>query len=148
MPLGMTNMSTILPHITASLNSLSIVLLLIGFCMIRSGKRDTHRLFMIAALATSALFLAFYLVYHFTQPVFVFPGPDSVKPLYYALLISHVIISLVVLPFIFVTVRRALGGRFEAHKGLARVTLAMWIFVAASGVAVYALLYHVYAPAV
>lgn len=140
-------MTGILPHLTAGLNVAALLLLLAGLAAVRGGNRARHRALMLSAVAVSALFLAVYLLYHFTSPIFRFPGPDTMKPLYYALLISHVILATLVVPFIVVTLRRALGGRFDAHKGIARGTLATWIYVSASGVAVYALLYHVYAPA-
>ncbi|MBF0167968.1 MAG: DUF420 domain-containing protein [Alphaproteobacteria bacterium] len=137
----------LLPHITATLNALSSLLLIAGFLLVRFGNRDTHRKVMMGALASSALFLAFYLVYHFTAPVFVFPGPDSVKPLYYTLLISHVVLSLVILPFIFLTVKRALAGAVDRHRPMARFTLPVWLYVSVSGFVVYLMLYHVYPPA-
>lgn len=138
---------TLLPHVTAALNSLALLLLLAGFVLVRSGQRDRHKAVMVAAVVTSALFLAAYLVYHFTAPIFVFPGPASVKPFYYAILISHVVLATVILPFIVTLLRRALSGRIEAHRKIAKLTFAMWVYVSASGVAVYALLYHVFPPA-
>ncbi len=134
----------LLPHVTATLNALSALLLVAGFVLARAGARDIHRKVMLAALASSALFLSCYLVYHFTAPIFVFPGPDTVKPLYYALLISHVVLSLVILPFIFLTVRRGLAGTFERHRPMARFTLPIWLYVSVSGFVVYLMLYHVY----
>ncbi|MBF0374235.1 MAG: DUF420 domain-containing protein [Alphaproteobacteria bacterium] len=142
-----TFMSGVLPHLTAGLNVAALILLLAGLVAVRGGHRERHRALMLSAVGVSGLFLAAYLLYHFTSPIFRFPGPDSMKPLYYALLISHVFLATAVLPFIAVTLRRALVGRFEAHKKLARFTLATWIYVSASGVAVYGLLYHVYTPA-
>lgn len=133
---------SVLPHITAGLNALTVLLLISGFVLIRSGARDTHRKVMIAALGSSALFLAFYLVYHFTAPVFVFPGRGLIRPVYYFLLISHVVLSAVVLPMIFLTVRRGLGGRFDVHRGIARWTLPVWLYVSLTGIAVYVMLYH------
>jgi len=139
--------ATVLPHVNAVLNMLSTVLLLIGFVFIRSGQRETHRKFMIAAMIVSAVFLACYLTYHFTAPIFVFPGTGWTIPAYYALLISHVILATVVTPMIAVTAWRALHGRFDSHKGIARWTLPIWLYVTVTGVAIYAILYHVYPPA-
>jgi putative membrane protein len=99
---------------------------------------------MIAAVAVSGLFLACYLVYHATSPIFQFPGPAAHKPWYYALLISHVVLAAAAVPVIAVTLGRAWKERFEAHRRLARWTFPLWVYVAGSGVAVYWLLYHTY----
>jgi len=139
--------AAVLPHVTASLNAASLALLVVGFGLIRSGDRIHHRKVMLAAVAVSALFLAVYLVYHATAPVFVFPGPDTVKPWYYALLVSHVILAVAAVPVIAVTLRRAVTERFDAHRRLARWTFVLWAYVASSGIAVYWLLYHTYGKA-
>ena len=135
-----------LPHVNAVLNSVTIVLLLIGFILIRSGRRKAHQAVMIAAVSVSAVFLVSYLVYHFTAPIFVFRGEGWVRPVYYAMLISHVLLATVVTPMIIVTVLRALRGRFDRHRALARWTWPVWMYVAVTGVLIYALLYHVYPP--
>lgn len=137
--------ATILPHVTASLNALALVLLLAGFALVRSGRRAQHRVAMLSAVTVSALFLVAYVTYHLTAPIFVFQGQGWVRPAYYTLLISHVVLAAAVAPMIVVTVWRGLKGRIDIHRGLARWTLPVWIYVSASGVAVYALLYHVYA---
>ncbi len=135
-----------LPHVNAVLNSLTIVLLSVGFILIRLGRRDSHRVVMTSAVAVSAVFLVSYLVYHFTAPVFVFRGEGWVRPLYFAMLISHVILATVVTPMVAVTVLRAWRGRFARHRALARWTWPVWMYVAVTGVLIYALLYHVYPP--
>lgn len=134
----------ILPHLTAGLNAATLALLLLGFALIRSGRRDLHRRAMLAAVTTSGLFLAAYVVYHASAPIFVFRGTGTVRPLYYTLLISHVVLAAAVTPMIGLTVWRAVSGRFEPHRGLARWTLPVWLYVSVSGIVVYALLYHVY----
>lgn len=134
--------ASLLPHITASLNATALALLVSGLVLIRRGRKQAHRRAMLAAVAVSAVFLGFYLLYHFTAPVFVFPGSGPIRAVYYALLISHVVLSVVALPLIALTLHRAVGGRFAAHRLLARPTLAVWMYVSASGVAVYLLLYH------
>jgi len=139
--------ATVLPHVNAFLNAASTVLLLIGFYYIRSGKRDVHRAIMIAALSVSALFLVCYLIYHFTAPIFVFPGTGWTVPAYYALLISHVILATVVTPMVAVTAWRAFRGTFERHRAIARWTIGMWLYVTVTGVVIYVILYHVYPPA-
>lgn len=133
-----------LPHLTAGLNATALVLLLTGFSLIRSGHRRLHRGVMLAAVGVSGLFLLAYVTYHLTQPIFVFRGQGAIRPVYYTLLISHVLLAALVAPMIAVTLWRALAGRFEPHRGLARWTLPVWLYVSASGILVYAMLYHLY----
>ncbi|MBT4740483.1 MAG: DUF420 domain-containing protein [Rhodospirillaceae bacterium] len=134
----------VLPHINAVLNSISTVLLLIGFVLIKTGRKEAHRKVMISAIMVSAVFLVSYLAYHFTAPIFVFPGTGWAIPAYYTLLISHVVLATVVSPMVVVTAWRAFHGQFDRHKAIARWTWPVWMFVSVSGVAVYAILYHVY----
>jgi putative membrane protein len=133
-----------LPHLTAALNATAMVLLLIGFALIRSGRRRLHRSVMLAAVGTSGLFLLAYVAYHLTQPIFAFRGQGAIRPVYYTLLVSHVVLAAMVAPMIATTLWRALAGRFETHRGLARWTLPVWLYVSASGIIVYAMLYHLY----
>lgn len=139
--------ASVLPHVNAVLNAISTVLLIIGFMLIRAGRRDVHRKVMISALAVSAAFLASYLVYHFTAPIFVFPGTGWTVPAYYALLISHVILAVIVTPLVVLTAYRALKGTFDRHRAVARWTIWMWLYVTITGVMIYVILYHVYPPA-
>lgn len=138
------NTATFLPHITATLNAASVVLLLIGFALIRSGDRVHHRKVMISAVVVSAVFLVCYLVYHFTAPIFVFKGEGLIRPVYYFILITHVILATAVTPMIVMTVRRAWKGSFDAHRGLARWTFPVWLYVSVTGIVVYYMLYHLY----
>ncbi len=147
----------ILPHVNAALNTLSTILLVIAWICVRTGRRHAHRKAMIAAMTVSALFLACYLVYHFTAPVFVFPGTGWIVPVYYAMLISHVILATVVTPMIVVTALRAMKAwqngaglqnldNFARHRAIARWTMPIWLYVTVTGVLIYVTLYHVYAP--
>ena len=140
--------ATVLPHVNAVLNTISTILIVIGFAFIRSGNREMHRKFMIAAIIVSAVFLACYLTYHFTAPIFKFPGTGWTIPVYYTLLITHVILAVAVTPMIAVTAWRSLHGRFESHRKIARWTLPIWLYVTVTGVVIYVILYHVYPPAV
>ncbi|MCA0201367.1 MAG: DUF420 domain-containing protein [Proteobacteria bacterium] len=140
--------ATILPHVNAVLNALSTILLIVGFALIRAGQRDVHRKVMLAALIVSAAFLVSYLTYHFTAPIFVFSGTGWTKPAYYALLVSHVVLAVIVTPMVIVTAYRALKGTFERHKAIARWTIGAWLYVTVTGVMIYVILYHVYPPAV
>lgn len=139
--------ATVLPHVNAALNALSTVLLVIAFAFIRSGNREAHRKVMLAAIVVSAVFLACYLYYHFTAPIFEFRGTGWTVPAYYVLLVTHVILATIVTPMIGVTAWRSLHGQFERHRKIARWTFPIWLYVTVTGVVIYAVLYHVY-PAV
>jgi putative membrane protein len=134
----------ILPHLNAALNTVSTILLISGFVMIRSGRREAHKKFMISAIIVSSIFLISYLIYHFSAPIFVFPGTGWTVPAYYALLISHVILATIVTPMVLITAWRALHGAFDRHKAIARWTFPIWLYVTVTGVMIYAILYHVY----
>lgn len=136
--------ATVLPHVNAVLNGISTIFLIIGFIHIRAGRKEAHRKAMISAMVVSAFFLVSYLTYHFTAPIFKFPGTGWAVPAYYTLLISHVVLATAVTPMVVVTAWRALHGQFELHKGIAKYTWPVWIFVTTSGIAVYAILFHVY----
>ncbi len=136
--------AAILPHVNAVLNSISTVFLVIGFYLIKTDRRDAHRKAMICAMIVSAVFLVSYLTYHFTAPIFVFPGTGWAVPAYYTLLITHVVLAAIVGPMVVITAWRALRGQFNRHKAIARWTWPVWVFVTVSGVVVYAILFHVY----
>jgi putative membrane protein len=131
-----------LPAVNATLNGVAGVLLLIGFLLIRSRKIDLHRRFMIAAFITSALFLVSYLVYHAQVGSVRFTRQGFVRPLYFTILITHVVLAATVLPLAIVTLTRGLKGRFPAHRAIARWTLPIWLYVSVTGVLVYVLLYQ------
>lgn len=133
-----------LPHVTAFLNAVSLAFLLAGFVHIRAGRRDSHRKAMLGAVGASALFLGFYVFYHFAAPIFVFRGTGAVRPVYYALLISHVVLAAVAAPLVALTLWRALAGRFDLHPRIARWTFPLWLYVSVTGIVVYLMLYHVY----
>ena len=131
-----------LPTLNATLNTASAAFLLLGWVLIRRGRRAAHRRAMLGALTCSALFLVSYLVYHFQVGSVRFTGEGPVRTVYFALLLSHTILAVVILPLVLVTVVRAFRGRFEAHRRIARVTLPLWGWVSLSGVAVYWMLYR------
>lgn len=134
--------ATVLPHVTATLNAVTIGFLMVGFVFIRRGNREAHRAAMFAAVTSSALFLAAYLTYHFTAPIFVFKGQGWVRPVYYTLMISHIVLAMAVTPMALLTFYRGVRGRFERHRPLARWTLPLWLYVSLSGIVVYVMLYH------
>jgi uncharacterized membrane protein YozB (DUF420 family) len=139
----------ILPHLTATLNGLAGLLTLAGFILIKNGHRRSHQAVMTAAVIVSALFLATYLLHHFLHPLFQFRGEGWVRPVYFALLFSHVGLAVVVTPMIVLTFLRArkglASGQFDRHKALARWTFPVWLYVSVTGIVVYWLLYHLYA---
>lgn len=131
-----------LPAVNASLNALSGLLLLVGYALIKSGRRDQHRAVMIAAFTSSALFLISYLVYHAQVGSVPFTRQGFVRPLYFTILLTHVVLAAVVLPMIILTMTRGLKGRFREHRKIARWTFPVWMYVSVTGVLVYVLLYQ------
>lgn len=133
-----------LPAVNAALNAMATLLLVGGWLLIRRRRADAHRACMLAALATSALFLTSYVTYHWFAGSTPFPGTGWVRPLYFFVLITHVILAALVPPLALVTAWRALKGRFDDHARLARWTLPIWLYVSVTGVVVYLMLYQLY----
>jgi uncharacterized membrane protein YozB (DUF420 family) len=131
-----------LPAVNASLNALSGVLLLIGYVLIRARRIAAHRAVMITAFATSSLFLICYLVYHAQVGSVPFPRQGLVRPLYFTILITHVLLAATVPPLAIVTMTRGLKGRYPQHRRIARWTFPIWMYVSVTGVLVYVLLYQ------
>ena len=128
----------------ASLNGISAVLLAGGYAAIRAGKRDVHKKFMISAFAVSTVFLASYLLYHYRVGHVIFQGQGWIRPVYFALLTSHTILAIVIVPLILITLSRALKERFDLHKKIARWTWPLWMYVSVTGVVIYLLLYQIF----
>lgn len=137
---------TFYPALDAVLNGSSAVLIGTGFYFIKRGRKQAHKRMMLAAFVTSTLFLISYLYYHLVLRAGVthFQGQGVARPLYFALLISHTILAAVVVPFILITLARALKGRFAKHKAIAPYTFAIWMYVSVTGVIIYVLLYKVF----
>jgi uncharacterized membrane protein YozB (DUF420 family) len=126
----------------AVLNSLATVLLVAGWVFIRRGDWRAHRAAMVAAFTTSAVFLVSYLVYHYLEGSRKYAGPDSLRPVYYAILLTHVVLAAAV-PFLALRMFfLAWRGRWEAHRRLGKVTMPIWLYVSVTGVVIYAMLYH------
>jgi len=130
-----------LPALNASLNAASAVLLSFGYVCIRRRRIAAHRVCMLLALLTSALFLASYLTYHYHAGSMPFRGTGWTRPAYFALLISHTILAVAVVPLALVTVTRAARRRFDLHVAIARYTLPIWMYVSVTGVVIYVALY-------
>jgi putative membrane protein len=135
-----------LPAVNASLNALCTVLLLCGFFFIIRGKIRFHRACMIAAFLCSTVFLVLYLYFHFHAGVIRFGGQGWIRPVYFALLVSHTTLAVVIVPLVLITLTRALRERFAEHRAIARWTLPLWLYVSVTGVIVYWLLYVAYTP--
>lgn len=131
-----------LPTLNAVLNASSAVLLALGFAMIRAGRREAHRRFMLAAVTTSTLFLVSYLVYHFQVGSVRFARTGLIRSVYLAILGTHTVLAAAIVPLVLVTLARALRGRFPAHRRLARVTFPLWAYVSVTGVVIYWMLYR------
>jgi uncharacterized membrane protein YozB (DUF420 family) len=131
-----------LPTLNAVLNALSAGFLLLGYVLIRQGRREAHRRAMLAAVACSAVFLTSYLVYHAQVGSVRFTGTGAIRTVYFAILLSHTVLAAVILPLVLLTLRRALRGDFARHRALARVTFPLWAYVSVTGVVVYWMLYR------
>ncbi|MFD2564098.1 DUF420 domain-containing protein [Aquimarina rubra] len=128
---------TFLPPIYASINGLTAVILLAAFWAIKNKKIELHENLMKSAIACSVLFLVMYVAYHMTSDSTKFGGEGTIRYVYYFILITHIILSVVVIPFVLVTYVRALSKRFDKHRKIARITFPIWLYVAISGVVVY-----------
>lgn len=138
------------PHFNATLNTLSSFFLLLGFYFIRQKQIDRHRICMLSAVIVSTLFLASYLTHHAIRTYYFGLGPTKftgvgiIRPVYFVILTSHTILAAVITPMILFTLWRALKGKFELHKKIARWTYPIWLYVSITGVIVYLLLYQIY----
>src|SRR5579871_291394 len=134
------------PALDAVLNGCSAALIGTGLYFIKRGRQRAHKRMMLAAFFTSTAFLVCYLYYHLVLRAGVthFQGQGLSRPFYFALLISHTILAAVVVPFILITLARALRGRFDRHKKIAPYTFAMWMYVSVTGVVIYVMLYKVF----
>jgi putative membrane protein len=133
---------TILPTVNATLNSIAAILLVRGWVLIKRRDFEAHKKTMLAAFATSAIFLVSYLVYHYNVGSVKFTGTGAIRVVYFAILISHIVLAAVITPLALMTLYRAWKNQLDRHRRLARITLPMWLYVSVTGVAVYAMLYH------
>ncbi|MBI3666769.1 MAG: DUF420 domain-containing protein [Acidobacteria bacterium] len=131
-----------LPALNASLNGASAVLLAAGYRNIRRKNIAAHRACMVAAFVASTLFLISYLVYHSRAGATPFRHRGWIRPAYFTILITHVILAAAILPLALVTLRRAWREQFDRHRRIARWTLPIWLYVSVTGVVIYVMLYH------
>jgi protein SCO1/2 len=137
-----------LPTVNASLNALATALLVVGFVLVKRGRKTAHRNVMLAAFSTSVVFLGCYLVYHFALHHYTgthgksFPGSGVARGIYFAILISHVILAAIVPVLAIVTIVRGLQADWERHRRIAKITFPIWLYVSITGVVIYLMLYH------
>jgi putative membrane protein len=136
-----------LPALNASLNALSALLLASGYGFIRKRQVARHRLCMVSAFVVSTAFLVSYVVYHAQHGSTAFPAHGWVRPAYFTLLATHVVLAITVVPLACLTLYRAWRNDFLGHRRLAKLTLPIWMYVSVTGVLVYWMLYHLYGAA-
>lgn len=132
-----------LPALNATLNSISALLLLFGFYFIKRREIERHKLCMGLAFVTSCMFLVSYLVYHANVGSVPFEKQGWIRPVYFAILISHIILAATIAPLALVTLYRAWKGEFQKHRKIARWTWPIWMYVSVTGVAIYVMLYEI-----
>jgi uncharacterized membrane protein YozB (DUF420 family) len=131
-----------LPALNAALNAVSAVLLSVGYGLIRARRRTAHRTVMLTAFGVSTLFLVSYVVYHYSAGSRPFTGQGWVRGVYFALLVTHILLAAAIVPLALVTIWRALRGQFDRHRRIARWTLPLWLYVSVTGVIIYWMLYR------
>jgi putative membrane protein len=135
-----------LPPIYAAINGITAVVLIAGVLAIKNGNRKLHERLMTTAIALSVAFLIMYVAYHMTTDSTKFGGEGIIRPIYFSLLISHILLSIAVIPLVLITYVRALAEKFDRHKKIAKITFPIWLYVAVTGVVVYLMIapYYVY----
>ena len=131
-----------LPAVNATLNATAAVLLVVGYILIRSKKIAAHRAVMLAAFATSSVFLTCYLIYHFNVGHVPYPGTGAIRTVYLTILATHTALAAAVPPLAIITLSRGLRARFDKHRKIARWALPVWLYVSVTGVIVYWMLYQ------
>lgn len=129
-----------LPPIYATINGLTAILLLVAVFQIKKGNRKRHEQLMKTCIVLSVLFLGMYVTYHMTSDSTPYGGEGIVRYLYFFILITHIILSIVVIPFVLITYVRAISGNFKQHKKIAKITFPLWLYIAITGVIVYVMI--------
>lgn len=136
---------TFLPPIYATINGLTAVILVIAFWAIKNRKIVLHENLMTTAVGCSAVFLVMYVAYHMTSDSTSYGGEGVLRYVYFFILITHILLSIIIIPFVLITYVRAITNNFERHKKIARITFPMWLYVAVTGVIVYLMISPYYA---
>jgi uncharacterized membrane protein YozB (DUF420 family) len=135
---------SVLPAVNATLNATSGIFLFTGYLLIKKRQINAHRNAMLAAFASSMLFLTSYLVYHYHTGSRPFPGTGTIRLVYFVILISHVLLAIAILPLAISTLTKGLRGQYARHKRVAKWTFPLWMYVSVTGVVVYVMLYQMY----
>ncbi|MBC6109067.1 DUF420 domain-containing protein [Pedobacter sp. CCM 8938] len=135
-----------LPPIYATINGITAVLLIIAVWAIKNGKVQLHQNLMKGAIGCSLMFLLMYIAYHMTTPSTKFGGEGVIRSVYFFILITHILLSIAIIPLVLVTYVRAIAERFDKHRKIARITFPLWLYVAITGVVVYLMIspYYIY----
>lgn len=136
---------TFLPPIYASINGLTALVLIMAVLQIKKGNRKAHELLMKFAISLSVLFLVMYVAYHMTSDSTPYGGKGAIRYVYFFILISHILLSIGVIPLVLITYVRTLAERFDKHKKIAKITFPIWLYVAITGVVVYLMISPYYA---
>ncbi len=126
-----------LPPIYATINAITAILLIAAVVAIKNGKRKIHERLMTTAIACSVVFLIMYVAYHMTTERTNYGGEGTIKIIYLFILITHILLSIAIIPMVLITYVRALAERFDAHKKISKITFPLWLYVAVTGVIVY-----------
>ena len=135
---------TYLPHVQAGLNATTASILAVGYYFIRSNNRSAHRACMIGAAGVSAVFMVCYLIYHAKIGNIPFAGQGAIRPFYFTVLASHVILAALNIPLVVITLVYACRGKLTSHRRFARWALPVWGYVSVTGLLVYLLAFHLY----
>ena len=129
-----------LPPIYATINGITAIVLVVAVWAIKTGKRTLHENLMKFAITLSVLFLGMYVAYHMTADSTKFGGEGAIKYIYYFILVTHILLSIIIIPFVLITYVKALSQRFDKHKKIAKIAFPMWLYVAVTGVIVYVMI--------
>ncbi len=141
-------LTSYLPPLQATLNTISACLILAAYFFIRRGNKRAHKICMVSALVVSAMFLISYLYYHNQVGCMPFSGQGLIRPIYFTILFTHIFLAVVILPIIVLTVTFALRDRITLHQRITRWTLPLWLYVSVTGVLIYLFGFHLYPPQV
>jgi putative membrane protein len=128
---------TFLPPIYATINAFTAVLLIVAVISIKNGHKKRHELIMKTAIGCSIAFLLMYIAYHMTSDSTSFGGEGAIRYIYYFILLTHIVLSIIIIPFVLITYVRAITNDFKRHKKIAKITFPLWLYVAITGVIVY-----------
>lgn len=128
---------TFLPPIYASINGLTAIILVLAVIAIKNKNRKLHKRLMKFAISLSVIFLLLYIAYHITSDSTKFGGEGTIAYIYYFILITHIVLSVIIIPFVLITYVRAITNNIERHKKIAKITFPLWLYVAVTGVVVY-----------